>query len=436
MAMMYRVKMIVHLITVVCIALFIITPQVASGQNKSILLDPGHGGKDGPGATPPDDATCQYEDEAAAVMDIGDNAYDQISSFLTNEWSVYITRDGDNEVSLDRRVGMANGTVETDGKNNSLPPSGVDFFLSIHADGAQDNTAHGSSIIYPNENLYDNAYDFGVQQTSRVAATVFLTFHVPLTRGTWDPTSPITSSWYSKGVYADVRNLQVLRETEMESALLESEFMTYKSGHTCRAMANLAYQDSAVIGIRRAVGGLDPTAFGDNFVDRYINSDIQNITPTWNGVTVFENKADDEVPGNGRKTYEVTGKSITIPSGSWLIIDRETSAIFKESTDVNGNGGYYHGPRGEYDNILFDGIFENRFVVKEDTTLNWNESVQFDEGLYVQSGATLTVEPGNILEFSSGDSVYVEEGGKLSRKGHRVLPSASRIVANRGGESR
>lgn len=412
---MKRVELFGKSVLVILVTLFAVTPKAASGQPSYILLDPGHGGPDSPGATPPDGSSCNYPDEAAAVMDIADNAHNRIFGSLS-DWKVRITRDGDNEVSLSRRYRMANGDITSDANNDAIPNGGVDYFLSIHADGAQNSTAHGSSIIYPNEDLYDSTDDFGVQQTSRIAATVFLTFHVPLTHSTWEPSSPITSSWNSSGVHADVRNLAVLRETEMEAALLEVEFMTYKDGHACRAMDNLSYRDSAAVAIREAVGGIDPTA--SHFVDRYIpTTPHENVPPNWEGVTVFENKPDGDSPA---KTYEIEGNDVNVPDDSWLVIDRNTTAQFNENTALDGSGTVVRGPGADIIDVPpggdGDGVFNDGLVVEDDIVLNYSDTYKFYDDIRVKGGGKLVVSSGSTMKFAPGTSIHVEDEGKIIAK--------------------
>lgn len=279
-------------LTVAIIALAtlpVIAPRTAWGQNQYVLLDPGHGGTD-PGATPDDDIACNYDSEAEAVWNISDNAYNRVFSELSQEWKVRITRQEGEFEGINDRWKMANGIKNTDGNGDNIPNSGVDFFLSIYTNGVTNNDVHGTETIYPNSDIYPNKNTPTRDNRSRIVGTILQVFYPLLTKGTWDSSSPIGSSWRPKGVQADDGDptpIGVLRFSDVPAVLLETEFIT--NPHACQAMDNLSYRDSAAVAIRRTVGGVDPSPSGDHYVDRYINSDIQNFDSLWEGIAIFDN---------------------------------------------------------------------------------------------------------------------------------------------------
>ena len=319
---------------------------------------------------------------------------------------------------------MANGEKLRDGRDDPTPEGGVDFLLSIHANGDSNNDVHGTETIYPNSDIYPNTNTPIRDGNSRIVGTILQTFYPSFTYGAWDPSSPINSAWRPKGVNADDGDptaIGVLRFSDMPAVLLETEYIT--NPHACRAMDNLSYRDSAAVAIREAVGGVDPSASGDHYIDRYINSDIENFDPKWEGVTLFENKPDGDEPA---KTYEVEGNDVNVPSGSWLVIDRNTTAIFNEDTSLDGFDRGVRGPGADLIDIppggTGDGVFNDGLTVENNTTLNYSDPMKFFGDLYVEEGATLTIKPGNILRFSPGDSLYIETGGKIVTQGTSSEP--------------
>jgi len=398
-------------------------PQTARGQNQYVLLDPGHGGTD-PGATPDDDIACNYDSEAEAVWDIADNAYDRVFSELNQEWQVRITRQEGEFVDINPRWRMANGEKLRDGRDDPIPEGGVDFFLSIHANGDANNDVHGTETIYPNSDIYPNTNTPIRDENSRIVGTILQTFYPSFTHGAWDPSSPINSAWRPKGVNADDGDptaIGVLRFSDMPAVLLETEYIT--NPHACRAMDNLSYRDSAAVAIREAVGGVDPSASGDHYIDRYINSDIENFDPRWEGVTLFENKPDGDEPA---KTYEVEENDVHVPSGSWLVIDRNTTAMFNEDTSLDGFGRSVRGPGADLIDVPpggdGDGVFEDGLVVEDDIVLNYSDTYEFGGDVRIKNGANLVVESGSSMEFVPGTYLHVEEGGKIIAKGTENSP--------------
>lgn len=92
----------------------------------TILIDPGHGGKD-PGHLPTEEGILQEKEIALAIST-------KIGHYLTHNLAnvkVLYTRTDDTYPSLDERVDMAN-------------LKGVDYMLSIHVNGSENAQIHGT----------------------------------------------------------------------------------------------------------------------------------------------------------------------------------------------------------------------------------------------------------------------------------------------------
>jgi len=105
-----------------------------NGETWKIVIDPGHGGKD-PGAIGP--SGVKEKDITLAI------AYRLLRLLNQNpKFQVYLTRKGDEFVSLDRRTEIANQV-------------GGDIFISIHANAAWDSQARGV------ETFFNSHYPYG-----------------------------------------------------------------------------------------------------------------------------------------------------------------------------------------------------------------------------------------------------------------------------------
>jgi len=112
---------------------------VTHGQGTSVLLDPGHGG-DRPGAIA--NENCPLETENQINWMVADKAYFELAQ--SSGLQGFITRSGVNSgIDNTERWQMANnvGANKEDANGNLIPIGGVDYFLSIHANGSGNESA-------------------------------------------------------------------------------------------------------------------------------------------------------------------------------------------------------------------------------------------------------------------------------------------------------
>ncbi|MBK7130103.1 MAG: N-acetylmuramoyl-L-alanine amidase [Crocinitomicaceae bacterium] len=167
------------------------TGFILSGQKTSvtILIDPGHGGKD-PGHLPLTNDIGQ-EKEIALIISTKLGIY--LSTNLSNV-NVLYTRTGDTYPSLDERVEMANS-------NN------VDYMLSIHVNGSDNPETHGTET---------HIHSFDAKVSYQWALLIEDQFKRRAGRK-------------SRGVKTldDIgHSLQVLKYTKMPTVLVECGFLT------------------------------------------------------------------------------------------------------------------------------------------------------------------------------------------------------------------
>lgn len=166
--------------------------EFRSKQNNNngiplIVIDPGHGGRD-PGATSPINGLA----EKLVVLDISQ----RLNKLLTDAgFRTYMTRAGDNAISLADRVGVANQLE-------------ADLFISVHANAAASSSAQGvENIYYPSEKNPDDSRD-----NKKLAQT----FQKEMIR---------VLGAHNRGIVAR-ENLYVIRETKMPAVLTEVGFLT------------------------------------------------------------------------------------------------------------------------------------------------------------------------------------------------------------------
>ncbi|MBK6952459.1 MAG: N-acetylmuramoyl-L-alanine amidase [Crocinitomicaceae bacterium] len=97
-----------------------------AANSVTILIDPGHGGKD-PGHLPTLDGIMQEKEIVLAIST-------KLGHYLTHNLSnvtVLYTRTSDTYPTLDERVEMANAR-------------GVDYVISIHVNGSENADVHGT----------------------------------------------------------------------------------------------------------------------------------------------------------------------------------------------------------------------------------------------------------------------------------------------------
>lgn len=150
-------------------------------DGKIIIIDPGHGGRD-PGAV-----GFGGLREKDVTLDIALRVYQLLKENTSSR--VYLTRDSDKFVSLNERSAMA----------NSL---GADTFISIHINGAENGIERG----------IETYAHYGSSQNSWALAW-YIQDNLVKELGLLD-----------RGLKAD--NFHVVRETNMDSVLLEIGFLT------------------------------------------------------------------------------------------------------------------------------------------------------------------------------------------------------------------
>jgi N-acetylmuramoyl-L-alanine amidase len=179
-----------HILSI--IILFIASMSFANKTSVTILIDPGHGGKD-PGHLPLMDTSMQEKDIALEIaMKIG--------GYLTYNLSnvkVMYTRETDVYPTLDYRVEMAN--------NNK-----VDYMLSIHINGSPNAAVYGTET---------HIHNYDAKASYKWAKLIEKQFTARAGRK-------------SRGVKtaADIgHSLQILKHTKMPTVLVECGFITNTS---------------------------------------------------------------------------------------------------------------------------------------------------------------------------------------------------------------
>lgn len=166
-----------------------------------VMVDAGHGGRD-PGAI---HGSAREKDIALAVSKL-------LARRLRSAGArVVETRTGDAFVSLDDRVDLAN-------------KSGVDLFVSIHANAAANRSARGVEVFYPNENSPR-------ARTSKRLAELL------------NDRIAAQSDAAGRGAKIDPRGLRVLRATRVPAVLVELGFMTNDAD--LRLLTNSPWHDKA-----------------------------------------------------------------------------------------------------------------------------------------------------------------------------------------------
>lgn len=174
------------------IALLLSVLSFADHSNITILIDPGHGGKD-PGHLPLSQSHMQEKDIALEISL-------KIGGYLTYNLShvkVMYTRTTDVYPTLDERVEMANG-------NN------VDYMLSVHVNGSPNSAVYGTETHIHNYNAKAS------YKWARLIEDQFTTRAGRKSRGV-KTASDIGHS------------LQILKQTKMPTVLVECGFITNTS---------------------------------------------------------------------------------------------------------------------------------------------------------------------------------------------------------------
>ncbi len=167
-------------------------PTFAQKSSITILIDPGHGGKD-PGHLPLKDSLKNEKDLALEIAL-------KVGGYLTYNLlnvNVLYTRETDVYPSLDDRVAMANN------KN-------VDYMLSIHVNGSLNAAVYGTET---------HIHNYGAKSSYKWAQLIEKQFKMRAGRN-------------SRGVKtaADIgHSLQILKHTKMPTVLVECGFITNTS---------------------------------------------------------------------------------------------------------------------------------------------------------------------------------------------------------------
>lgn len=160
-----------------------------------VVLDAGHGGED-PGTI------SSLSDEC----DINLAVTQKIAAILTSEGiNVVLTRDGDETVSLEERVTLANG-------------SGADYFFSLHCNYYEDDSSISGL----------ECYYYGDSQTSRTLAEQM--------------TDYLSSQTDIEVRSARDGDLYVLRRTKMTAVLIELGYLS--NAGECSRLISESYQET------------------------------------------------------------------------------------------------------------------------------------------------------------------------------------------------
>ncbi|MBN1350845.1 N-acetylmuramoyl-L-alanine amidase [candidate division KSB1 bacterium] len=172
-----------------------------------ICIDPGHGGED-PGAQT---NTPFYYTEKQFNLSLAKKVQTILED---NGHTVYLTRDGDQYISLYDRAQIANST-------------NADVFVSIHANGSSDPTSEGME-----------AFHYTGSSSGRSLANLILNSMHDEFR-----------DHIKRGVFS--ANFAVLRLTLMPAALIECEFIT--NPHQARFLQDERNQNIMAEAIARGI---------------------------------------------------------------------------------------------------------------------------------------------------------------------------------------
>ena len=186
----------------------------ASVSGKTVMLDPGHGGKDG-GANCAVNAT-DYN-EAKIVLSISEKVRSKLQAMGAN---VLMTRTTNTDVSLDARKKMA---------RQQRP----DVFVSIHCDAAESSSAYGTTGYYYRNYSQSLAKSIHTHLVNTYAGTLYGSQKSGIDRGT---------VFYP---------FSVTRIEECPSVLIE---VGYVSNMTeCKILQNVANQDALASAIANGI---------------------------------------------------------------------------------------------------------------------------------------------------------------------------------------
>jgi len=221
---------------------------------KRVVLDPGHGGKD-PGCNL---SGGVYEKDL--VLDVAKVLAQKIRATLG--WEVFLTRDCDKFLPLERRTAIANMHK-------------ADLFISIHINAHKDSRVHGIETYFLNMATDENAVMVAAREnaTSEKNLSDLQTILNELMMNTKIEESSRLAHSVHKGLvghigskFQNVRNLgvkqapfYVLIGAEMPAVLLELGFLT--NGIEKKRLLNKSYRrnlaDGISIGLKRYVDSME-----------------------------------------------------------------------------------------------------------------------------------------------------------------------------------
>ncbi|MGN1227000.1 MAG: N-acetylmuramoyl-L-alanine amidase [Candidatus Cryptobacteroides sp.] len=163
-------------ITVLLFSLFLLSPRVFASDElslKTVVLDPGHGGKD-PGAVSKDGKTL----EKTFTLDIA-LKLEKLIKQAHPEVKVILTRRDDRFISLDERAQIAN-------RNNA------DLFISIHINSAYSTKSSGFSthVLGQSSQKDRDLYKANLELVKRENSVVLLDESYNAQQSSFDPDDP------------------------------------------------------------------------------------------------------------------------------------------------------------------------------------------------------------------------------------------------------
>jgi len=171
---------------------------------KKIVIDPGHGGSD-PGAVGPSGLL-----EKDVAWRIACRVADLLERYGI---TVILTRNGDERVSLDKRIEIANNSI-------------ADYFVSIHINSAKNNTATGTETYAYAKGVEGDKLAHSIQ--SNLVKVIGLA---------------------DRGV--KYNSLQVIRETKMPGVLAEVAFINNPNEE--KLLKSDEFLERAAVGIAKGI---------------------------------------------------------------------------------------------------------------------------------------------------------------------------------------
>jgi len=198
-------------------------------QAQTILLDPGHGGKDC-GAKSYISATKKTKPIKVCEKDIALSISKRVKDYLPKNYQVYLTRTIDRDVSLQERALMADKVK-------------ADLFISIHLNGSSSKKSHGFETFY-----LDNHNDIAIKKIEQVengllekSETVINQILIDLVIERTAPQSKKLAYYIHKNINYSVKKkfklkdrgikkalFYVLALSKRPSVLIEAGFITHK----------------------------------------------------------------------------------------------------------------------------------------------------------------------------------------------------------------